>query len=161
MNCKEIQDLILTDYADNEVTGAVRRQVQEHIAVCPACRTLEASVCDAALRPLQEAPKAEVPPHLWWQIKSAVQTRQERRAGVPVLERIRHLLAMPRPAFAFSTVVVLLAFGLLFVRPYFSGGTERRQLAELAIEDQIDYFAYGNGWGDNDALDAGIEEIFS
>ena len=38
--------------------------------------------------------------------------------------------------------------------------------AELALEDQIDYFAYGNGWNgtdalDTDALDMDIEEIFS
>ncbi len=160
MNCKQIQDLLLTDYTDNEVTAAVRRLVQEHIAACPACRSLEASVRDAALRPFQEAPTADVPPHLWGRIKSEVLQRREARR-VPVFEKIRHLVAAPRPVFAFSTVVVLFVFGLLFARPFFSGGAERRQLAELAIEDQIDYFAYGNGWSDDNALDVGIEEIFS
>ncbi len=162
MNCQKIQDLILTDYTDNEAPEAVRRQVEEHLAACSACREFEAAVREKAVRPLQEAGRAEAPARLWSRVTSEIFAQQLKPAPAGLFERIRDLARAPRPAFAFSTVAALVIFGILVARlPYFTGSAERQQLAELAIEDQIDYFAYGNGWNGTDTLDMDIEEIFS
>ena len=161
MNCQKIQDLILTDYTDNEAPEAVRRQVAEHLAACSACREFEAAVRAKAVRPIQEAEHAEAPARLWSRVTSEIFAQQLKPAPAGLFEKIKNLVGAPKPAFALSTVAVLLVFGIVLARPYFTGRAERQGLAELAIEDQIDYFAYGNGFNGSDDLGVGIEEIFS
>jgi len=161
MNCQRIQDLILTDYTDSEALETVRKQVAQHIATCSACREFEAAVREKAVRPLQDAERVEAPERLWSRVTTEIYAQHLKPAPAGVLQKLKNLVAAPKPALALSTVAVLLVFGILFARPYFNGSMERRQLAALAIEDQIEYFAYGNGWGGTDDIGVGIEEIFS
>jgi len=161
MKCRQIQDLILTDYTDNEAPEAVRRQVEEHLAACSACRQFQAAVRARAVEPLQEAERAQAPARLWSRVTSAIYAQPLEPAPAGVLERIKNLVAAPRPALALSTVAVLLVFGAVLGRLYFTGSVQRHQLAEAAVEEQIDYFAYGNVTIETDILDIGLEEIFS
>jgi len=162
MNCRKIQDLILTDFTDNEASDDVRRLVEGHLAACSACRAFQAEVRQNAVRPLQEAERVEAPARLWSRVTSEIFAQQLKPAPAGVLEKLKNLVAAPRPAFAFSTVAALVIFGILAARlPYLSGRAERQQLAEAAIEEQIDYFANGNGGEVTDTFKTDVEEFFS
>jgi len=161
MNCQRIQDLILTDYTDNEAPEAVRRQVEEHLAVCSACREFRAAVRTKAIQPLQDAERPEAPARLWARVTSEIYAQHLKPAPAGILERLRGLVTSPKPALALSTVAVLLVFGVVLARTYVSERAERHELAESAIQDQIDYFAYGNGFNGANGMDIGIDEIFS
>ena len=140
MNCQKIQDFILTDYTDNEAPEAVRRQVEGHLATCGACREFEAAVREKAIQPLKETKRAEAPTRLWSRVTTEIYAQNLKPAPAGVLQRLKNLVAAPKPALALSTIAVLLVFGIIFARPYLTGSAQRRQLAESALEDQIDRF---------------------
>jgi anti-sigma factor RsiW len=162
MNCQKARDLILTDHTDKEAPEAVRQQVKEHLAACGACRAFDAAVRQTAIQPFQETQRLEAPARLWSRVTSEIFAQQRGPAPSGLLERIRNLVAAPRPALTLSTIAALLVFGILATRlPYFSGSAQRRTLAASAIEDQIDYFAFGNGWDGTERLDVGLDTLFS
>ncbi|MGE5280405.1 MAG: anti-sigma factor family protein [Deltaproteobacteria bacterium] len=162
MNCRNIQDLILTDFMDEETSEDVRRRIKEHLERCDACRAFEAAVRATAVRPLEAAGRAEVPARLWPRITSRIYADGLRPAAAGPLERIKNFFFRPRPVFVLSSVAALALFAVLAVRlPYLTGRVERQRLAERALEEEVDYFAYGNGGTDMSGLDTGIEEIFS
>jgi hypothetical protein len=73
MQCEEIKEL-LTAYQDNELTAEERRNVEEHLTVCPDCRKeLESIITlQSKLRQFYKTKSQEItsPSDAWQQIKS-------------------------------------------------------------------------------------------
>ena len=122
MNCKHIQELIITDYVDGQGSEAVQKQVQAHLAACAECRAFEQAVRAKAVQPFSAA-EHEQPPHQVWQnIKVAIQQAPvqpqpswfERAWNV-----VRENVVVRRPAYALVPVMTLvLLVTLYFQSPY-------------------------------------------
>ena len=72
MKCKKIQDIIITDYIDNELDVKTRAVIDGHLAVCKGCRNLQESLT-AVVRPLRDAGPSFPPDFLWRKIKNGLE----------------------------------------------------------------------------------------
>ena len=75
VNCKQIIDLLRSDYMDNELDAPVRREVDRHLEHCPKCRKARADI-EATLQPLRNASRLPTPAGLWPGIRNEIMTRQ-------------------------------------------------------------------------------------
>lgn len=80
--CKKFQDLILTDYVDNELDQKGRQEVEAHLVSCSACRLFEKRVKDKLSLPLREVKHEPLPDDLWPQIKEKIVKKPEVFSGL-------------------------------------------------------------------------------
>ena len=154
MKCKEIQELIMTDYLDGELSREHQLMIDDHLGHCPECRKTAQSAKSLSrdFAPLKDANlDREV---IWQNIKNAL---EEDRAssviyspgsGSPSL--LENLFKRFKPSFVFATMAVLLIMFSVFVVQ------ERTKMAQLTPEEKIEYLAYLE---DEAALDGNAEDI--
>jgi len=158
MGCKDIQELLKSDYLDGELGPARKQAVREHLLKCPACRQLEGRL--KAQRELLQSAKKELPPERVWQnIRRAIAAE---RAGEEskirsILEHLRESLLMPRPVFALAAAltaiicVVVLAGAIMRTQPFYTSNDE----GVLAV-----YMLNGESGNLSNDLGTTIEEYF-
>jgi predicted anti-sigma-YlaC factor YlaD len=138
MDCKRIQELLITDYMDGEASAEIRQQVKAHLAVCAQCREFEQVLRQKVVAPFENLEAVKPPETVWQGIKETITEESEAQESVPqqVPETIRRMFdflrqsfAVRRPAFALST-----AFSILLVVFLFAQGPIRRQ---IAVNDYI------------------------
>lgn len=116
MNCEHIQELILTDYLDGTLAESPKKQVEDHLARCPQCLEFSKAAKRTAFESFERMEKVQPPEHLWSRIEDAI-LEETNPVVIPMpswFERLRSLVALPRPAFALIAVLVLfLAAGTL------------------------------------------------
>lgn len=54
MKCLQVKELIITDFSDHEAAPLLREAVNQHLAICPACRDLEAIVRTRLMQPFEQ-----------------------------------------------------------------------------------------------------------
>jgi len=121
MNCRHIIDL-LGPYLDGECSPEERRQVEEHLRRCPACRSeLE------QLRRIESANRGTAPPdpgEEYWntflpRLRQRIDRAQRHPAPAGWGERIRRLFSPPVPwirmAGAVATAVLVVVIGRAFI----------------------------------------------
>jgi len=117
MNCREIQDIILTDYIDGRLDQKRKCFIDEHLEHCHQCKEFFFTVQERLVMPFSQAEKQKVPAVIWDRVKEAIEAGQEQpRVSLidEILERLRQIVAMPKPVFAFASVVTLvLMIGIL------------------------------------------------
>lgn len=115
MNCKDAQELILTDYLDGEAKRQAREAIEEHLAACAACREFHAVVSKVAKEPFVNAGRMTPPVTIWQNVKSAIAAEEERKRGFlsGILERLKHTFYIPNPAVAVATaLMIIILFGV-------------------------------------------------
>lgn len=162
MNCKEIQELLLTDYADGEASADTRGIVTSHLAACGKCRSFEAALRKSALEPFENTRRAVPPPEIWYNIQAEL-------AGEAPLEaeslytRVRCFLddifPVRRPFVAVTAAVAaVLAAVIITLSP--SGRPDG--LSDF-FEEQAEFFIYPDQDGESSDypnFGTGIEEYF-
>jgi anti-sigma factor RsiW len=121
MNCDYIQDLILTDYLDGEVSPETKAQIEQHTAECAECRTFLFAALQTTIKPLSNAEKAfEAKEEVWNKIQTQIEEEQVQRPSVlEYLSRgFKTFFAVPRAGVAFSAVIIaLLTAAIYFQSP--------------------------------------------
>jgi len=118
MKCKDIQELLKSDYLDGELDPGREKAVEEHLLKCPACRELEGRL-KTHHEILQSAKKDAPPEYVWQNIRRAIITEGTTR------EYRVHFI--PRPVFALATAltaiicVVVLASAIMRHQPFYGG----------------------------------------
>lgn len=154
MECKRMEERILTDYIDGNLKGPALEEVESHLKTCASCRAL-ASEVKAAGGLFKAASRENPPPYLWSRIRSGIEAGDLARVtfGEAVIERIRYSLAHLKPAVVMASAAVIALFILAAVRfaPY----------QDYAMQDEIVTMTYING-EDDDGYDfsTAAEEIF-
>jgi len=152
MNCKRIQEFLLTNYIDGEIAPALKRQVQEHISACAQCRQFEQAVRKTTIEPFRKAKEQKPPDYLWARIKEAVFKEKPQQ----------HLFYIPRPAFALATAVAAVLIAIIFTRLPF----ENQKIVNGYLEEQMIFISYldsdESDFYNQDYIDLGtsIEEYF-
>ena len=126
MNCKKVQELILTDYLDNELKAYARDEIKAHLASCSRCREFEQAAQRDAHGLFRGLGPVQPPESVWQNIKGAIQQKQQQ--SVPVfLERlfdlVRESFVVRRPAYAFAT-----AFTVILTVVFFMGQPARQKM---------------------------------
>lgn len=109
MKCKKIQDIIITDYIDNELDGKARAVIHCHLAACKACREFLGSLT-AVVKPFRDAEPSSPPDFLWGKIKAGL----EREIAPGDYIGLKDILSIFRPQWvSAAAMAAMLAFTLL------------------------------------------------
>jgi len=127
MDCKKVQEFILTDYIDGRMADKQMSLVEGHLAYCRVCKDLLINLKKELVEPLTNAPSAAPDASLWLQIKQTIeeeQLQQVEKSLVPDFwERVRSAVHIPRPAMALASIVTMIfmigSTGQLFINSQF------------------------------------------
>ena len=158
MNCKDCQELILTDYLDNELNKEERGKIDQHLSSCSGCREFALNAQMAVMEPFVAAEKPEPPERVWHNIKAAIREGQNTEGRISFLDKIKDFLIIPKPALAFAMVLVLIVMAKAMI--HVQG--QRAETAISEIEDisyAMDEIAYLSEDNDFNQLTE-IEEYF-
>lgn len=127
MNCREIQDIIITDYVDNELDGNTKREIDRHVQGCVSCREFMDAVLKTSVEPLRAATPAVPPAFLWQRIANGLE-----RPAAP-----EGFLSFLRPAWINALAVAsMLAFSLFsgnyLARDIWFARTQATETVEVA-----------------------------
>jgi len=139
MKCKEIQDLILTDYADNELSDEHRLMIEGHLMQCQDClnalrsvRSLNDAFLNGGVLPLDKE-------KIWQNISAQIDEEASRsviftpdRAGADLRSRLIRLF---RPALAFGVLASLILAVTVYTLP------AKKQIAQNPPEEE-QYLVY-------------------
>jgi anti-sigma factor RsiW len=126
MNCKRIQEIIITDYLDGEASLPVQGRIKAHITVCARCRAFEQDVRQNADMLSKSAGPVQPPDAVWQRIREVINEEQSQEAP-SFLERLfdslRESFSVRRPAYAFAA-----ALTVILVTAVFWGSPLRQQM---------------------------------
>lgn len=106
--CKDIQELILTNYLDGEVDEGLKIRIDRHLSECAECRKLAAEAKETLVVPFEQAPAEKVPAHLWAAIKDKIENSE---APAPQMHWARRWVE----TFAYLKLTPILAGLILFI----------------------------------------------
>ena len=148
MNCKEIQDSIITDYVDGQIDVRSKGLIDQHLGVCHTCMGFLSSIQKEAINPFVNTLK-EVPNDLLWRgIKQTIVDEQHQQLvkGLKpdLWERFKVLIHIPRPAFALATMVTMIfmiaSTGQLFISPppVKINGPDQMEYLSTLVDEPVD-----------------------
>ena len=165
MTCKRIQEFLITDYIDGQITNKAKSLIDQHLAQCSSCTGYLSSIKNVAVNPFVNA-SIEVPDKLLWeQIKQTIEEEQqqllEKSLKPDFWERLRSAVHIPRPAFVLATLVIMIFMigstgQLFFSSPIVKiNGQDKVEYLSSLIDEPMD-LASNNG---NDPQTP-IEKVF-
>jgi anti-sigma factor RsiW len=142
MNCRKIQEIILTDYIDDQLDQKRKCFIDEHLEHCHQCREFAAIAQERLVKPFSNAEKQEVPAIIWDQVKESIAAQQEPKVSLieEILERLRQVVSMPRPVFAMASLVTLVL--MISILPQFMMSNPAVKINGVG---QVEYLSYLTG----------------
>jgi len=111
MECKKVQDQLITGYADQELDPGGNAGIERHLIACPDCRSFFEAVQRSAVAPFKEAGEMQPEGFVWQRIQEKIEAEGLRSENwfVKLADALVPLLRMPQPVFriAFVTALVL------------------------------------------------------
>ena len=153
MNCKKIQELLITDYLDDELDSGVLSRIEQHMANCIHCRQFEQGLQRVRV-PFKKAEQIKPPARVWEGICEKIVVRQRLPQGSwfeYMIERLREFLLIHRqPVFATGIAFAIMVIALISIQ-----GQIKTDAGGIVAED----FGF---WVDeeNGAIGTAIEEYF-
>ncbi len=80
MNCKNVEDFILTDYLDGQMDEEQKRRIGKHLASCVHCREYELAARKTVITPFNNSEKVNPPAELWYKIKEQIEEEEQQEA---------------------------------------------------------------------------------
>ncbi len=118
MDCKKMEEVILTDYIDGKVTGMRLKDVEAHLASCTRCRSLASELASVSAE-FRNTKRMEPPSEVWERIRAEV-NREPAVAGdvyTPgFFESMRLLAVRIRPAIVVATAAAFILAVLTVTR---------------------------------------------
>lgn len=149
MKCQGIQQQLLTDFLDQELSSAKRLEIDGHLAQCACCREFLAAV-KKVNDPLQASERVEPAAHVWLNIRDQIEAKPS-----PVIENIRswfeEVLWGFRPTFVYGSLVAAMCV-VLFVPV----GLHHQQAVARADKEMLMQLVYAD---DNTTAAMGTETI--
>jgi len=116
MNCERIEELILTDYLDGQLSAEQKKNIDVHLSRCPNCQAYLRAAQKVAFEPFANVEKLEPPESVWLGIQETILAQQEKQNFlVHVWDNIKPIL-FPKPVFALATVAMLIVAGTALVQ---------------------------------------------
>jgi anti-sigma-K factor RskA len=164
MQCEKFQELILTDYLDDELNVLQHQEIESHLAACPHCRAFAQNAKIALVDPFDQLERIEPSVRVWKNIKEAIGKDANpavREDPFDLWETLRRLFPLPRPVLVMATFAVMAVMVLtVFLKQ------NNQTLVVQVEEEQATYLAYlmediGSADADeNGGYGTAIEEYF-
>jgi len=183
MECKKIQELLLTNYIDGEASDALKNEVERHVNSCHPCRQFKRDLLKTVIDPLRKAKKSKPPDFVWNHIKEALEKeaivfeKRGKSGGLlpnlwnyvthfchwDSLRRRGGLFSVPKSALALATGLGVVIVLMITVSRF---QTNNQRVTKAYPEKQVEYLA--NVIGDseyfsleeNNGYGTAIEEYF-
>ncbi len=108
MNCKKIQELILTDYLDGQIDGKAKESLEEHLARCPDCGEFARVAKKSVFEPFLHIKKPEPPESVWLRIKELLLAKEQQKTNLLMDFWEKLSASIPNPVLAFATVLTFI-----------------------------------------------------
>lgn len=118
MKCKNIQDIILTDYLDGRMDAAQRVQLEEHLLRCSHCRAFAAVAQKTVVAPFATVTREKPPQKIWENISETIREERQKNGSLftGFIEHVRALFIFPRTTFALASAFSIILIAVLFVK---------------------------------------------
>ena len=141
MTCKEIQDILLTDYLDGQLDKQSADGIERHLSDCLHCREFLAAARKSLVAPFLLSEKVSLPQEeVWKNIKQRIEERSSEklpaRSTGDIFAKWRELIFIPQPALVLSLAVALILAGSLYFRSI------NEKAAETSSSENIQDLAY-------------------
>ena len=111
MECKKVQDRLITEYVDKELSSDENAEVERHLTECPDCREFLGAVQRSSVVPFKEAGDMRPDNVVWQKIQEKIEAERARSENWfgKLADALIPLLRMPQPVFrtAFVTALIL------------------------------------------------------
>jgi len=140
MDCEKIRELILADYIDNAMSDEGRIRLNIHLAHCQECKEFCETAKNTIVKPFANVKKIEPAGFIWYRVKEAIIAKQQKKLGfaASLLEKLKSVFSIPRPALAMSTLMALVLVVVLTAVLRFSN----KEVLGISGEEQAEYFIY-------------------
>lgn len=139
MKCEKIQEFILTDYLDGQLTEDQKNTIESHLAQCSRCREFAETARKVAVEPFAAAKPIAPPEHVWHKIKETIFDEQPDAIGMRkrILQGWESFLGVPHPVMVMVFVLILLLVSVTL------GAFVNTQVVEKKrTKEQVEYLAY-------------------
>lgn len=155
MECKKVQDRLLTDYLDKELGAGENSGIESHLSGCAHCREFLTAVQKSAVVPFKEAREMQPDSAVWQRIQERIEAERERSRGgfwkwIDILAA-RFPLPVPLMRTAFVTALILVA---VVLAQWPSGHVDP---AYAYVDEQMTFMAE-LGAGDADLMNGDLAE---
>jgi len=113
MNCKNIQELIITDYIDSQLSKKTRQKVEEHLKTCKNCKKFEKILLKSAIQPFKKVKKHIPPEKIWIEIQKLLV--KEKKYIFNISHKFKNFLQIKKLAFTTATVAALFITIFIFI----------------------------------------------
>lgn len=76
MECKKVQDRLITEYVDKELGSEETGEIERHLTACPDCREFLGAVQRSSVVPFKEAGTLEPESVVWQRIQMKIEEEQ-------------------------------------------------------------------------------------
>ena len=138
MKCKEIQEVLLTDYLDGMMNEQNRREAEAHLSSCVYCKEFMEIAIESTVEPFKNAPKLSLSHEkIWQRIKEEIISEEKTAAGAGFLSELassfKNIFAV-RMALASAIVAVIVAAAVVFLNPVGQNQTVKNTTPDESIQ---------------------------
>ncbi|MDP8266359.1 MAG: zf-HC2 domain-containing protein [Candidatus Aceula meridiana] len=157
MKCKQIKELVLTDYLDDQVSKEQKQSIEEHLTQCTACREFAAEAKEVLKNPFESVQPIKAPDHLWNKIEGAIEKHRQESLIQKAWDALSGTFAAHKPVFALSTVAATI---LLLVAVVKIPAWQTQTAANDYLNEQFEYLVYSDDQTDVGLSDTWVDEYF-
>lgn len=120
MNCKKIQELLMTDYIDGELNEKMQASILEHLATCDRCKRFEENLKEKVINPLKTVEKQYPSYFVWENIKNRIMKDRQsvsEKIDVAVTSKLSSIFKTLKPAFAVPAIAIAILVIIFVARP--------------------------------------------
>lgn len=111
MNCKKIQELILTDYLDEQMEQDQKKIIEDHLSSCVYCREFAEAAKTGIIDPLSNSEKVAPSEQVWLNIKESIEQEPAKKnlgSYEDFFRKLKDMIMPQRPAYALAGVFVVI-----------------------------------------------------
>lgn len=153
--CKNIKDLILTDYMDSEADSVTREQISAHLSMCSHCRDFAAEAERNLAVPFEKKVREDVPEHIWSSIRQSIEDESlASTQSKSLINNFIQFFSFPKVVPVLGSFVVLFLIGTVILNS--------NQIKQVKEKEQGEYLAslWKTADFENSDLKTPIEEYF-
>ena len=141
MKCKKIQEIILTDYLDDQLNEKQKSLIDRHLAGCQGCKSFSIYV-RKNITGLFANTEGQIPSEIVWRrIKESIADKERNKSGIIIgfFEKFKGAFYIPKPAVIFATTLTFILVVSLMVALHIGNQKKLNYNGQKAIQDS-DYY---------------------
>lgn len=118
MECKKVQDWLIAEYGDNELSPEDHAGAARHLTACRGCQEFFTAFQKSAVTPFQEAGEIQPDPAVWQRIRERIEAEHSHAGSWfrALAEGLVPFLRMPQAVFRTALVTALVLVVVVLAR---------------------------------------------